>query len=107
MTGQTIEIQYRDGRSELITGDDLAGRWDEISEQPGIEYAAWRVPKRSSDGMRLAGVLGIPRAEAAKLAGQRREENDRRTEAAMQAMYDARDHNWNGYTDSLGGRAGR
>src|ERR1700727_69318 len=86
---QYIDIQYADGRDERIKGDDLAGRWDEVTEDTaGIQYAGYFVPKRGGGGgHRAQGVFGITRDEAAALGRARRQERAQRAARAAEAMY--------------------
>lgn len=95
---QTIEIQYRDGSDETIQGEDLAVRWDEITETPGIQYAGYRVPKRSGDGTRLYGHLGERREERAERLAARAAEIEEQNRTADARLAMTRDWTYNPYT---------
>jgi len=92
---QTINIQYSDGRDdEQLTGDDLAAKWDEVTEAPGVRHAAYRVPKRNGEGTRLAGVLGVSRDEHAAYQAARQAEREEQDQAAHDRMVAKRTWEW-------------
>lgn len=61
---------------------------------PGIAHAAWRVPKRSGEGFRLAGVLGVPRDERAELQARREAARQEADRAAVGRMVAKRTWEW-------------
>jgi crotonobetainyl-CoA:carnitine CoA-transferase CaiB-like acyl-CoA transferase len=94
-TTQTIDIQYSDGRpDEHLEGDDLSAKWDEVTEGPGILYAAWRKPKRNGDGSKLAGVFGATRDERAESQAARQAEREELDRAAAERMIAKRTWEW-------------
>lgn len=92
---QYIEIQHTDGRDEHIEGDNLADRWEQITDDTtGIQYAAYFVPKRNSNGHRASGMFGITRDEATAHRDASQQARRERTEQALAASYAARDWTW-------------
>jgi hypothetical protein len=94
MTVQYIDVQYKDGRDERTEGDDLLECREEITaDTPGIQYAAWFVPKRSG-GYKAAGVFGVTRDEAAAAREASMQADKDRTMRALKAMHAVRDWTW-------------
>jgi hypothetical protein len=94
---QVIEIQYKSGEDESLTGADLENRWEQITDTlTGIQYAVYMVPNRRQDKLRVAGIFGEPRDEHADRKARERQADKERQQRDLDAMIARRDWTYNG-----------